>query len=135
MTPQEKRREIIKYWFEKAQESIDAAQDEMQANRLSFAVNRIYYASFYAVSAVLLKENLEFKKHSGVRAALHRQLVKSGKISKEHGKFYDELFEARQRGDYIELVQFDRQQVENWLNHARIFLRDIMSFEKIEKSS
>jgi len=60
MTPQEKRREIVKYWFEKAQESIDAAQDEMKANRLSFAVNRIYYASFYAVSAVLLKENLEF---------------------------------------------------------------------------
>ena len=130
MTPQEKRREIIKYWFEKAQESIDAAQDEMQANRLSFAVNRIYYASFYAVSAVLLKENLEFKKHSGVRAALHRHLVKSGQISKEHGKLYDELFEARQRGDYIELVNFDRQQVENWLNRARIFLRDIIPSEK-----
>ena len=41
MTDQEKRREIIKYWFEKAQESFDAAQDEKAANRLSFAVNRI----------------------------------------------------------------------------------------------
>ena len=67
MTDQEKLREIIKYWFEKAQESLDAAQDEMAANRLSFAVNRIYYACFYAVSAVLLKKNLEFKKHSGVK--------------------------------------------------------------------
>lgn len=132
MTPQEKRREIVKYWFEKARESIDAAQDEMKANRLSFAVNRIYYASFYAVSSVLLKENLEFKKHSGVRAALHRQLVKSGQISKEHGKLYDELFEARQRGDYIELVKFDRQQVENWLNRVKVFLQDIISSQKIE---
>ena len=57
MTDQEKRREIIKYWFEKAQESFDAAQDEMAANRLSFAVNRIYYACFYAVSRVIKKES------------------------------------------------------------------------------
>ena len=63
---------------------------------------------------------------------MHRQLVKSGQISKEHGKLYDELFEARQRGDYIELVNFDRQQVEYWLNRARIFLQDIISLEKIE---
>ena len=132
MTDQEKRREIIKYWFEKAQESFDAAQDEMAANRLSFAVNRIYYACFYAVSAVLLKKNLEFKKHSGVRAAFHKHLVKSGQLKNEHGKLYDELFEARQRGDYIELVTFNKQQVEDWLSRTKIFLQDIIASITIE---
>lgn len=37
----------------------------MAANRLSFDVNRIYYACFYAVSAVLLERNLEFKNIQG----------------------------------------------------------------------
>jgi uncharacterized protein (UPF0332 family) len=59
------------------------------------------------VSALLLQENQKLKKHSGLRASFHMNLVKAGKISQELGKFYDELFEARQRGDYIDFVYFD----------------------------
>lgn len=107
MNEQERLKELVCYWLNKAQESLDAARDELKAGRLSFSVNRIYYACFYAVSAVLLQEKLQFKKHSGVRAAFHQHFVKSGIVSHEHGKLYDELFEARQRGDYIELVSFE----------------------------
>jgi uncharacterized protein (UPF0332 family) len=99
--------DIVRYWFEKADESLDAARDEMKAGRLSFSVNRIYYACFYSASAVLLMMRLRFRKHSGVRASFHQHLVKHGLVSLEHGKLYDELFEARQRGDYIELVTFE----------------------------
>lgn len=122
---EENLKELAQYWLKKSQESLDAASDEMKAGRLSFSVNRIYYACFYAVSAVLLQENLRFKKHSGVRAAFHQNLVKSGIVSLEHGKFYDELFEARQRGDYIELVSFEKEQVENWLQQAIQFVEAI----------
>lgn len=97
----------------------------MDAGRLSFSVNRIYYACFYVVSAVLLQEKLRFKKHSGVRAAFHQHPVKPGLVSGEHGKLYDELFEARQRGDYMELVYFERRQVEAWLQLARQFVQRV----------
>lgn len=73
----------------------------------------------------MLQEKLRFKKHSGVRAAFHQHLVKPGMVSLEHGKFYDELFEARQRGDYIELVSFEKEQVENWLQQASQFVEAI----------
>ena len=126
MNQEESLRELIGYWFEKSQESLDAARDELKAGRISFSVNRIYYACFYAVSAILLQEELRFKKHSGVRAAFHQHLVKSGKVSLEHGKFYDELFEARQRGDYIELVSFEKNQVEDWLHQAEKFVEAMM---------
>jgi hypothetical protein len=96
MTHQEKLDAVISYWLEKAQESLAAAQDEMTACRLSFSVNRIYYACFYAASAVLLQQGLQFKKHSGVKASLHKHLVKGGLINQEYGELYDELFEARQ---------------------------------------
>ena len=119
--------EIVRYWFDKAEESLLSAQDELKAGRLSFAVNRIYYACFYAVSGVLIGENLRFKKHSGVRATFHQHLVKTGKISQDLGKFYDELFEARQRGDYFEMVFFDHAQVENWLAQAKQFVQEIGS--------
>jgi len=115
-------KELVQYWLKKSQESLDAARDEMKAGRLSFSVNRIYYACFYAVSAVLLQENLRFKKHSGVRAAFHQHLIKSGMVDDKYRKFYDELFEARQRGDYIELVSFEEKQVEDWLQQASQFV-------------
>ena len=130
MTHEEKLKEVISYWLEKARESLDAAAAEMTAGRCSFAVNRIYYACFYAVSAVLLQKGFQFKKHSGVKASFHKHLVKSGLISHEQGELYDELFEARQRGDYIELVKFDEEGVRDWLNHAKGFVEDLTSLIK-----
>lgn len=122
---EEELKELIRYWLGKSQESLDAARDELKAFRLSFSVNRIYYACFYAVSAVLLQEKLQFKKHSGVRAAFHQHLVKSGMVSRDHGKLYDELFEARQRGDYIELVNFEEKQIKDWHQLASQFVEAI----------
>jgi len=118
-------RDIVRYWIEKSKDSLDAAEDELKANRLSFSVNRLYYACFYTVSAVLLHKGYRFKKHSGVRSAFHQHLVKEGLISQDDGKFYDVIFEARQRGDYIELVSFKKEKVEEWLNKAEIFVRTL----------
>ena len=33
--------DVVRYWTEKALESLDAAQDELNAGRFSFSVNRI----------------------------------------------------------------------------------------------
>ncbi len=122
--------EVVSYWIEKANDSLNAAQDDLKAGRFSFSVNRIYYACFYAVSAVLLQKGLRFKKHSGVRAAFHKHIVKPGLISRESGQFYDEIFEARQRGDYIELVRFEKKQVEKWLQRASEFVKAVRALIK-----
>jgi uncharacterized protein (UPF0332 family) len=60
MNREQSLRNIVRYWMEKAAESIDAANDELKAGRFSFSVNRIYYACFYAASALLLQERFNF---------------------------------------------------------------------------
>lgn len=70
----------------------------------------------------ITSKNLKFKKHSGVRASFHKNFVKQGLVSPDDGRFYDRLFEARQRGDYVEFVHFEKEQVERWLNKAREFV-------------
>jgi uncharacterized protein (UPF0332 family) len=93
-------------------------------------MNRVYYAAFYAVSAALLDRRSSFKKHSGVRAAFHREFIKSGLMETAWGKFYDRLFEDRQEGDYLELVEFERDYVEAQLAQCREFhahLRPLIS--------
>jgi len=46
----------------------------------------------------LLKEGLDFSKHSGVIASIHQRFVKTGKLSKEQGKDLNWLFEIRNVG-------------------------------------
>ncbi|MCL4555210.1 MAG: HEPN domain-containing protein, partial [Actinobacteria bacterium] len=104
MTVDDARADVVAYWLDKSAEAMASAQAEYEAGRYTFAVNRAYYGCFYALSAVLLAEDLTFVKHSGVRAALHAHLVRTGRLDARWGRFYDRIFESRQRGDYLELV-------------------------------
>ena len=125
MTKTQAQTEIIKYWLEKAREALASAKSELAANRFSFAMNRAYYVCFYTASAILLKYGKRFSKHSGVRAALHQHLVKPALLSAELGKSYDRLFENRQEGDYIEFVQFEKEQVEQAIQEAHNFMEEV----------
>ena len=64
------------------------------------AASRAYYAAFYALSALFALEGRTFKKHSGVEATVHRDLVKSGRWLESLGKDYSRLVSLRERGDY-----------------------------------
>jgi uncharacterized protein (UPF0332 family) len=86
MIPNEQRIVMVRYWWNKAEECMASAHREWKANSLSYAMNRLYYASFYAVCAALLERELTFKKHSGVRAAFHRQFIKTGLLDIKWGK-------------------------------------------------
>jgi len=126
MTTEDARAAVLDFWSNKAAEALQSAQSEFAAGRLTFAVNRAYYACFYSVSALLLKDGRKFVKHSGVRSALHRHLVKTGKVSTAWGRFYDRIFENRQRGDYQELVSFEAEQVSEVIEHAKGFVAEMV---------
>ncbi len=83
MTKKEKRSEIVRYWVQKAEESLASARREFEAESLTFAINRLYYVVFYAVSALLMEHDLLFKKHSGVRAAFHKRFIKTGALDQK----------------------------------------------------
>lgn len=66
------------------------------------AASKAYYAAFYAVSARFALQDEEFRKHSAMEAAVHRDLVKAGVWPTELGQGYSRLAEARTIGDYGE---------------------------------
>ncbi len=123
MNADENRIALIRYWWEKSEAGLRAAKREFEAEAFSFAVNRLYYAAFYAVSAALFDRRLFFKKHSGVRAAFHREFVKPGFIDVKWGKFYDRLFEDRQEGDYVAFIKFEKDYVNEQLRESKEFLK------------
>ncbi len=84
-----------------------------------------YYACFYTASAVLLQEGCKFVKHSGVRSAVHQDLVKTGRLDVRWGDVYDQLFDSRYRADYIALAEFDAENAAELIREAEGFVLEM----------
>lgn len=122
-----RRAEIPRYWMEKAEEALESARSEYSQSRLAFCANRLYYAAFYAVSAVLAARGLKYGKHSAVRSAFHRDLVKTGLVDLKYSGLYDHLFYNRQEADYQPFAQLDEEVVENDMREAGEFVAALRS--------
>ena len=118
-------RTLVLYRLNRADESLEEALILFEKDHINTFVNRLYYACFYAVTALLLSKGLSSSKHSGVRALFHQNFVKNELINKEMGKFYDKLFDTRQKGDYADLVYFDKKEVGSWFDEAKKFISSI----------
>jgi len=71
--------ELIAYRRSKAKETLQDGKILLEAKRFSSAVNRIYYALFYAVTALLLTKGLSSAKHGGVMSCSTSTLSKRGR--------------------------------------------------------
>lgn len=123
MTSEE--RDIIRYRLKRALETLEEASLLREKGHLNAYVNRLYYACFYAVSALLLVEGKSSSKHSGVRALFDKEWVKRGRISADCGRFYRRLYDFRQKGDYGDFVRFEERDVGPWFQEAREFVATV----------
>ncbi|HBX50312.1 MAG TPA: hypothetical protein DEH02_04480 [Bacteroidales bacterium] len=119
------RMDYIKYRFEKAYESLNDAKLLAQNKRWNSCVNRLYYAAFYSVIALLLTDNYDGLTHDGTRSQFNLKYIKDGKIDKEFGKLYSKLFDWRQKGDYGDLFDFTEEQVSPLINPTEKLLIEI----------
>jgi uncharacterized protein (UPF0332 family) len=112
MTGQNYQKILANLNIEKAVDAYDVGRMALENNRLISAVNRLYYAAFYCVTALLQADGQAFVKHSALRAALHRDLVHSGRVPVEYGELFDRLFKDRQDGDYRPETKFDKGELD-----------------------
>ena len=106
-----KPEDYIKYRIQRANESIQEVETHIKNEYWNTAINRMYYACYYAVGALLVKHGIETSSHSGTRQKFGQLFVKTGKIDKYLAKHYTELFEKRQKGDYNDFYDHDKETV------------------------
>jgi len=99
--------ELVSYRLQKARETLEDARILADAGRWNPCVKRLYYACFYAVSALLVQEGLSCTKHTGLRSLFNRHFVKTNKVPKEKTRIFNDLFERRQESDYVDFVSFE----------------------------
>lgn len=122
MSEDQNRALLISLYIEKAEQAYAASSRAAQADDPFTALNRLYYACFYALTAALLADGKQFVKHSAVRSALNQYLVHAGSLSDEIGEFYNRLFDDRHRADYDPRAEFEMADIRQRLAVARQFL-------------
>jgi len=108
----EERREYAKYRIESARKTFEAAKVLSENGFWNSAVNRLYYAVFYAVNALLVLNEIQTKSHSATKSQFSLHFVKTGRFDKKHGRLLSELFDWRQKGDYENMFDYNSDLVE-----------------------
>ena len=108
--------------MENANNTLKEVESHIQNGFYNMAVNRMYYACYYAASAILIANSVETKSHDGVRRMVGQELVLKGIIDAEYGRFYSQLFSKRETGDYEDFINHDLNTVESLFPVARSFV-------------
>lgn len=103
--------EYISYRVSKATESLSDARILAENESWNACINRLYYACYYIVSALLLKSQLNTQTHSGVKTFFNLHFIKTGKLAVGDGRLYSDLMDWRQKGDYGDMFDFDKETV------------------------
>ena len=107
----EERAEYVRYRIGSAYDTFDAAKVLAKEGFWNSAVNRLYYALFYAVNALLVLNEIETHSHASTKSQFSLHFVKTGKFDKEYGRLLSELYDWRQKGDYENIFDFDEDTV------------------------
>lgn len=117
--------DFINYRISQAFETIEEVQSHINNKFWNTAINRMYYACYYAVTALLLKNNIHATSHAGVRQKFGEHFVKNGIFDRKLAKYFTELFEKRIKGDYNDFFNYDEETVVRLFPFAKEFIEEI----------
>lgn len=119
----EERKSLVSVRLQNAKDTLDEVPVHIENGFWNTATNRMYYACYYAVAALLLKNDISVKTHSGVRQALGKEFVVTGLVSKEQARFFSNLFDNRQTGDYDDFIMMSEEKVRELYPQAVDFVK------------
>ena len=117
--------DVVLHRLDRAQRTLTLAGSLVEMGELEGAVNRSYYACFYAVSALLLQHGMKSRKHRGIRSLFNQHFAKTGMISNDFTRTFNSLFDLRQDSDYRDFVQFEPDDVRRFCSEAKRFVDEI----------
>lgn len=116
------RQDIVMYRMGKARQLLHDVDVLIENELWNSTINRMYYACFHAVSALLIKNGIEVKSHMGVRQAFGLHFVKAGKVSLEYGRIFSRIYDKRQSSDYDDFIDFTKEEVEKLYPQIKSFI-------------
>lgn len=127
MIPTHNRRDIINYRKEKALALLDEVKMLIDLKFANSAINRMYYACYHAVSALMLRHEIIVKSHKGLRQMFGSNFVRTGIIPSEDARIFARIYDKRQSSDYDDFYDISIEDVRKLYPQIKNFVNLILS--------
>ena len=121
----EDRNLVVARELERAKEAYDDILYLQKGGRLSAAANRLYYAVFHAVSALLIKDGYQASRHNGSHILFSQHYIKTGILPSDYGTLYNNLQTLREKSDYNCFFDVKEQDIAEGIDVARRLIQAI----------
>ncbi|KZX16383.1 HEPN domain protein [Methanobrevibacter cuticularis] len=118
----------IDYAFKRALELLEVSELLYNNKHYADSINRSYYSVFYATKALLIKKEIDAKKHSGLIHQFGLAYIINDNFNKNTGKILSRLEEDRIHADYDMSIPITKEKAEEYLYNAKIFIKECKKF-------
>lgn len=124
---EEDKKIAIRLLIEKSQRHLHQAEQNAELKNWDLVANRLYYSIFHAVTALLLKDNIEVKTHKGRAQQFGKYYVLTGKFSKEDGRLYNNLQKMREEADYNNVFILSETEAMDLIQRTKMLQQRILN--------
>ena len=114
----DKNIELSKYRYSKAKEALEEASQNFENKAYSTAINRSYYASFYAIRAISALDGFDAKSHKSAIIYFNKNYIDTEIFPKELGQKLGQLKTMRESNDYDDFFVVTRERAEKQSRRA-----------------
>lgn len=118
-----REKELAHHRMKEADETLRSGEALLQIKDFRGAINRFYYAAFYATQALLILKGKDARTHSGNLYLFREEFIRTGVLPLETNKILSELFDERIESDYAPMSEPTREEAEKARQNCRQFLK------------
>lgn len=113
-----------------AEDCLREARLLLEGSEYKGTANRSYYAAFHSLRAVLILDEFDSKKHSGIIAKFRENYLKTELFNKEISDYISSLFRVRTASDYDDFFIVSKEESAEQLEKAERIVAQIKSYLK-----
>ena len=119
---------LSKARLQHAKDCLNEAKILLSENEYKGTANRSYYAAFHGMRAVLILDEFDSKKHSGIIAKFRELYIKTELFDKEISDIISSLFSVRTASDYDDFYILLKEDAVSQLEKAQRLVLLIESY-------
>ena len=123
-----RKQDLSSYRLSQAEDSIKVAQMSYDNALFKDSINRSYYATFYAIKAVLALEEIDFKRHKDVMGYFNKEYVAKEIFPRELGRRIGILQRVREKSDYDDFYIASREKANEQFQTAELVINEVKKY-------
>lgn len=129
----ERQLDLSKYRLQEAKDSLKVAERCLEDGFVKDAINRSYYAAFYAIKAVLALGTIDFKRHKDAVAYFNKEYVATEIFPRELGRKLGRLKQLREKSDYDDFYIASKNQAQEQYETAKFAIELVVKYLENKK--